>query len=498
MKTKSRQIIEIKDASFIYDGETKPVWEHLNCCFKKNCVNLILGPSGCGKSTLLCLLDGLIPGAIEGKFTGEVLFDGETSPSGDKRTGMVFQDPESQFCTFTVEDEIAFGLENRAVPREEIFARIDEALATAGIPELRDRQLSQLSGGQKQKVAIASILAVKPEVLLLDEPTANLDAEGRKAVFTLLRKLARQDGLTLILIEHNTDKLLNEAEYIVVLDEEGIVRLQGEAGKVISELHENPEFQTLAASVLDSAIAPSEKKHEPSSGEPVLSLKGVGFAYPNDRKVLDSVNLEIRRGDFAAIIGSNGAGKSTLLNVIFKVLSASYGEIRINGKNQKKLKKRELYREFGLVFQNPELQFVTGSVWDELMFSLKKSKLPQKEKDIHVTDILTRFTLLEYKDRNPFLLSQGQKRRLSVATMLLTGQSVLFLDEPTYGQDFENRKELMQLLEKLNSEGLTVVMVTHDIPLVRGYANRVFVLEGGRITYDGTPDGITDYLVGEG
>ncbi|MBP8640852.1 MAG: energy-coupling factor ABC transporter ATP-binding protein [Oscillospiraceae bacterium] len=492
MKNES-QLIEIKDASFVYDGETMPVWKHLSCCFKKNCVNLILGPSGCGKSTLLCLLDGLIPDAVEGKFEGEVLYYGKASPSGNKRTGMVFQDPESQFCTFTVEDEIAFGLENRAVPREAISARIDEALAAVGIPELRDRQLNQLSGGQKQKVAIASILAVRPEVLLMDEPTANLDAKGRKSILNLLKKLAKQDRLTLILVEHNTDELFTEVEHIVVLDEKGAVRLQGETEKVLSELRENQKFEALAASVMDNGLVPLFKKSEPSSNRPVLSLKDVGFSYPDGGKVLDGIDMEINRGDFAAIVGFNGAGKSTLLNVIFKVLHAKYGEIRINGKNQKTLKKRELYQECGLVFQNPELQFVTGSVWDELMFSLKKAKLPQADKDSRVSDILARFSLLEYRDRSPFLLSQGQKRRLSVATMLLTGQNVLFLDEPTFGQDFENRKELMQLLCELNSEGLTIVMVTHDMSLVRGYANRVFVLDNGKIIYDGTPDGMGDY-----
>lgn len=554
-------IIQLKNVSFAYSGEPAPVWQGLNCFFRKNEINLILGPSGCGKSTLLYLLNGLIPHSFEGDADGEVLFQGENVLEKKPmemapHIGMVFQDPETQFCTFTVEDELAFGLENMETPAERIDKAISRALAMVGMEDFRKRLLSELSGGQKQKIAIASVLVMEADILVFDEPTANLDAESQEDIFRLIRRLVDEYGKTVIMVEHNLDGLMEMAGNILVLDEYGKIRLSGCAREVITRLvydeacsdlnvflpetllvmrewlaacRQNPlavsyceeqlqkpadmekhfyrpEPDALAGLLLKfpHRDRPDTMSHEADDREEILSIKNLTYRYPAPGKrrrkrrenesaapcVLKGVSLSVRKGDFIAVLGPNGVGKSTLLNVIFRVFEDYSGSITVEGRELSAIPKQELYRKFGLVFQNPEWQFVTNEVYDELMFSLKKSDLSEEEKKAKADEMLARFHLTELKNQSPFLLSQGQKRRLSVAAMLLTGQKVLFLDEPTYGQDYENQAELMELMRQLNREGVTIIVVTHDMSLVAEYAKKVFLLADGRTVCEETPEGL--------
>ena len=393
--------------------------------------------------------------------------------------GMVMQNPESQFCTFTVEEELAFGMENMQVPLDKMRERIQEVLAYVGMEGYEERDLNQLSGGQKQKVAIAAILVMQPEILLLDEPTANLDPQSRAEIFELLIRLAREDGKTIILVEHNLEEIAEEVDYLYTMTPQG----------EMSAHHDSEEIRKILVCAEKEALrAIRTKEVKEANREVILEMQDVAFSYPDGGKILDGVNFQIKERDFLAILGENGAGKSTMLNLIFQIYRQTKGRILLRGKPVESYRRKELYRRIGLVFQNPENQFVTNTVMDEMMFSLKKEKISQEEKEARVKEMLQRFHLENDVEKSPFVLSQGQKRRLSVATMLLTGQKMLFLDEPTYGQDFENRHELMRDMQKLNENGVTVIMITHDMTLVKEYADRVVVLKDGRIDRDETTE----------
>ncbi len=544
----SDSYLELQDITFVYNEESIPVWQNLFCSFLPNTVNLLLGPSGCGKSSLLYLISGLIPHSLEGRLTGNIILKGESISGSEprelaSRIGLVFQDPDTQFCTFLVEDELAFGLENLCVPREMMDERIDRALTITGLSGLRKRKVTSLSGGQKQKLAIACALIMDAELLLLDEPTSMLDAAGRKEIVELLHRLVTQHGKTIILIEHNLDEVLPYASHAVVLDRGGKLALQGSAHDVFTRLTFDPTYAKLAVclpepllilrdwlNAKDDAARKAfraeqlQKRQDgvyavpyralaqllkqsphtsvcsiaapplplPPTHPPLIEAHHVAFRYGEKRgtsgaPVLHGVDFSIAKGEFVAIAGPNGAGKTTLLNLLFRVLKLSEGSVSIAGQPLNALKTQMLYQQMGLLFQNPEWQFVTNCVADELAFSLKKSGMRDDEKLQAINRILKQFHLEKHHDKSPFLLSQGEKRRLSVACMLLTGQKTLFLDEPTFGQDLETSHELMQLLQSLRAEGVTIVIVTHDVSLVCRYTDRVLLLCDGSIAFDGPP-----------
>lgn len=501
--------VELRQVSFVFEGEKEPVWHDISCEFRRGAVNVIAGPSGCGKSTLLQMICGVIPFVNTGECSGSVIVNGADVTDVDPKDrcstiGYVMQDPDSQFCTFTVEDEIAFGLENFGTPPEEIGEHITAALDMVGLPGIEKRFLNDLSGGQKQKVALASILAMAPEILLLDEPTANLDPESRRDILRLLVQMAHLKGMTIIMVEHNLEEIVGGVDHLVVMDQNSRIADSGCPDDVLRRLKsgENKDLVQLLPPALwrEGSVRSVWGQEEKKATEGLISFEKITFAYPlNDGKrkidygkpVLKDLDLTINRGDFLVIAGENGAGKSTLLNLLFLSCKPQSGRILMKGRDINTIKKTELFSKMGLVFQNPELQFVTNQVDRELLYSLKKSDLSDEEKKDRVDAMLRRFHLERFAERSPFILSQGQKRRLSVATMLLTDQEILFLDEPTYGQDYENRQELMRSMVKLNRQGVTIVAITHDISLIREFGRRVVFLDEGRIVMDGD---VSDYL----
>lgn len=483
-------ILEIKDVTYIYDGETLPVWEHLSCRFYKGMVHAINGPSGCGKSSILYLLDGLIPHMYEGTLEGSIRLFGEDITHMRprlrcRRIGFVMQNPESQFCTFTVEEELAFGMENLGLDPGEIKTRIEKVLDYVGLNGFEEVDLNHLSGGQKQKIAIASVLAMEPEILLLDEPTANLDVKSRQEIFSLIGMIAKERTTTIIIVEHNIEELLSKVDMLYILGRQGDMIA---AGKTEDTKH----LLLRDRPVKPVGLEEGRKKYEEK--ETVLQISNLHFAYPvtgsktaqesSSNHILKGLNLEIRKQEFLAILGDNGVGKSTLLKLIFRILKQDEGNIRLYGKPLESCRSQEIYRQMGLVFQNPESQFITNTVFDELMFSLKRVKCITEEKERRVMEMLLQFDLQKEAEKSPFILSQGQKRRLSVASMLLTEQQILFLDEPTYGQDFENRHELMQDMWQLIRKGITIAMITHDLSLVEQYATRVLEIKDGKTAAD--------------
>ena len=543
--------LELEDVSFVYNEEKTPVWQGLSCGFEQNTINLLLGPSGSGKSSLLYLIDGLIPNSLEGALSGEIRLNGEPILGREprelaRRIGLVFQDPDTQFCAFYAEDELAFGMENLCVPPEEMDARIDRALSLVGLEAFRKRAVSTLSGGQKQKLAIASALVMDAELLLLDEPSALLDALSRAEIMELLHRLVREEGKTILLVEHNLDEVLPYVGHVVVLERGGRAVLDGSAHDVFSALAFDPAFAELPVCLPEPLTLlrgwlhdrPNEKKERfcreklavsksgafevpyreiaaliAACGEPapsrvfpkepderstapaVVEARALAFRYPSRRgeseppaEVLSGVDFLVREGEWVAIAGANGAGKTTLLQILFRVLGGYSGDVFADGTALQEIPRHALYKRMGLLFQNPEWQFVTNRVEDELLFSLRQSSLSEREKLERVASLLVQFHLEPYRERSPYLLSQGEKRRLSVACMLLTGQRVLFFDEPTYGQDSETARELLTFLESLRASGVTIVTVTHDMGLVCQYAGRVLLLSEGKIVYDGKPE----------
>lgn len=472
IKNEESTILEIEDGSFWYDGEVLPVWEHLFAKFYPGKIHGIIGPSGCGKSSVLCFINGLIPFLIEGQAQGKVWFKGqdisnERPVNRCKQIGYVMQHPESQFCTFTVEEELAFGMENLGYPKDVMIQKIKEVLELVGMSGFEHTDLNHLSGGQKQKIAIASILVMDPEVLLLDEPTANLDPKSRKEIFDLIVQLSKECGKTILLVEHHIHEIIQSVDVLYEMDRSGnLERVSNEA--------QPPKIRTI----------PKRTDNLQPSEDLILDVKNISFCYDkkgNGKKILNDLSLSIPKGDFLAIIGENGAGKSTLMKVLFQICKEDGGQICFHQKPIGQYRKRNLYQRMGLVFQNPESQFVKNTVYEEMAFSLKKSHLTKEEAHNKIMSMLKRFHLEDFTERSPFVLSLGQKRRLSVAIMLLTNQEILFLDEPTYGQDFENRMELMSDLQKLNDQGITIVMITHDMSIVEAYAKRVALLEQGTI-----------------
>lgn len=534
MNNKQLPCIELNHVTFTYAEETQPVLNNLSLSLYENCINVILGDSGCGKSTLLSLLSGLIPEFYEGTVQGTMEYHGINLlelplAQRSRYFGFLFQNPESQFCTFTVEDELAFSLENLGVPPQQMDKTIHHALQLVGMADACSKRLDQLSGGEKQKIALASVLVCDPPILLLDEPTANLDAASRAEIFALLQTLVSVHPKTIVIIEHNVHHLLPIAQHLVLLHPNGTLALQGSRDTVLRHLLYDPAFSHLSPqlsqahqivkhwlnrfSTLARVKAYCQRKlngegtafcaeeflnlwkqcsprlphsiasSSTSGGEWELRANNLGYHYPQtpEHPLFQGTDFSIQQGDFVALLGANGTGKSTLLKLLFQALGPYQGSLCLQGKEISQWNTRLLYRQMGLVFQNPEHQFVCTTVQQELMYSLRNSPLSQQEKEQTVQQYLKRFSLLEHAHKNPFSLSQGQKRRLSVAAMLITGQQILFLDEPDYGQDYTNQCNLMQELQQLHRQGITLVMITHNMSLVADYANKILVLSNQHI-----------------
>ncbi len=533
-----KSVISSENFCFKYTGRKLAALTNINIEISKGETILLLGPSGSGKSTLALSFNGLIPQKISGKVNGRMCISGmNTQDRGieflTQEVGILFQDPEAQFVTMTVEHEIAFGLENLCILPEEMDMRIEESLNEVGMLDYRYSELDKLSGGEKQRVAIACLLAMRPKILVFDEPTANLDPVGTRQVFNTISKLKKSNNYTIIIVEHKLDGLIDLIDRLVVLAPNGTILADNSPYFVfnnkIEELLENgvwlpqsvrllyhikklginissipvtvSEAEILLAkevlpSINENAFSlPSLNKDEttlPTSEQAITSktnvieVRNLSFGYKSS-DVLNNIQLNISQGDFLAIVGANGAGKTTLVQLFVSILQAKQNEIFIRGKDISEIPTKDLIRDIGFVFQNPEHQFITDSVENEVKYGLELIGNPENEVDDITNDLLSKFGLLKLAKANPFTLSHGEKRRLSVATMLAVGQKILILDEPTFGKDEKNALSLMQVLQHLNDEGCTVIMVTHDMTLVAEYAKRVAVMANGQISFFGTP-----------
>lgn len=485
---------------------------------------LILGPSGSGKSIFGLCLNGIIPSMIPAHYTGSLLVDdleaGQTPVSTmSTRVGIVFQDPDAQLVTMHVEDEIVFGPENLRLSRSEIAHNLEHALHLVGMQDFRHAHTFALSGGQKQRVAIGSVLAMRPSVLVLDEPTSNLDPEGTRAVFEILARLRREKQTTIIAIEHKVDELIEHVDRLVVFDR-GHIIANGPPREVLA-LHGEmlaergvgiPQIAELALSArrkglclrnedLPITVSEMQKKWpiEPllrpaknvpanaTSKETIVRFENVAFDYPNRSAILRNMDLSISRGELVALVGRNGAGKSTLTKLVVGLLEATHGRVLLEGKDVLRLRAEHLSEKVGYVFQYPDTQLMTDTVFDEVAFSLRIRKLPEAVIAAKVAQVLEEVELVHLESRHPLTLSMGEKRRLSVATVLVLDPQMLILDEPTMGMDSGHISSIMTICEKLVSKGRAVLMVTHDMRVVAQWATRVIALAEGQILLDGAP-----------
>ncbi|WP_448810262.1 ABC transporter ATP-binding protein [Agromyces bauzanensis] len=436
---------------------------------------LLLGASGSGKSTLLHGLAGVLGGDDEGEAEGRLLIDDRPAAASRGRAGLVLQDPDAQLVMARVGDDVAFGLENLGVPRDEIWARVDEALRAVGLDLPLDHSTAALSGGQRQRLALAGVLAMRPGLILLDEPTANLDPAGVLEVRDAVARVADESGATLVIIEHRVSVWLPVVDRVVVLAG-GELLADGAPAEVLDA--RAPELR--AAGVwLPSDVPWHAPAPRAGSRNPLLTAEALDVARVPGSPVLRGVDARIDGGGILAVTGPNGVGKSTLALALAGLLRPEGGrlvadpELAQGARGEPwRWRSRELLTRIGTVFQSPEHQFLTGSVRAELEVGPHALKLPAAARTARTEELLGSLRLDHLAGANPFTLSGGEKRRLSVATALATRPRLLVLDEPTFGQDANTWRELARLIVGLRDEGVGVVAVTHDETFVEAIADR--------------------------
>ena len=519
-------MIQIQELTFKYTGSKHNALENITLEIEKGGFVGIIGESGAGKTTLCNCINGLIPHHYTGDFYGSVKVDGEDTFDVDAgklalKVGSVFQDIESQLTGYFVEDEILFGLENFGIPADQIENRIASALETLGISELRHREISTLSGGQKQKVVFAAILALEPQILVLDEPTGELDPASSVQIFALLKKLNEEKGITIVIAEQKIMLLCEFVKKLIVL-EKGTCVHYGEIRSTLTHQKEMeeagincPRVLTLtgkmekenllpvdctgegriclnaneAAQIVKKAIgtkalhtAVAESVEAQESSDTVLSFQNVRFSN-NETANVKNLNVNIHKGDFTAIIGSNGAGKSTFSKLCNGLLKPSAGDVLVLDKNTKKEKVSNLAKHIGFLFQNPDRQICCGTVREEIAFSLRNNKVPEAEIKTRVENTIKEFGF--NPDTEPFNMSRGQRQRLCLACLIALNPEILILDEPTTGLDYRECMEVMDKIRQLNENGTTVIMVCHDMEVVLDFAKKIIVMNRGEILGEG-------------
>ncbi|MGH8011637.1 MAG: ABC transporter ATP-binding protein [Candidatus Binataceae bacterium] len=519
----------IEQVTFRYADGERPALDRVNLTLRRGEMIGIMGASGAGKSTLAKCLNRIVPGFEGGDFSGLVRIGGAALTDARvcdlaSRVGMVFQDFESQLFSTNAAHEVAFAMEQLAMPREQIAARIGPSLAAVGLTGFEERDPASLSGGEKQRLAIAAVLALSPLIMVLDEPTTDLDPEGRAEVFALIRSM-RAKGVSLLVIEHEAEEL-RRCDRIIVM-RAGKIVAQGTPAQILTRLElleqcgvHAPDLNRVLAGVGISAHADSvdqaerlireafpslpppgvsdtsdpavpEAKERENRDLPLVEVRDVCFAYPHRSRTLMSVNLTVSRGDFLAIVGQNGSGKTTLAKQIVGLLTPNEGQILLSGRDRASLHAAEIAREAGYVFQNPDHQIFAATVEDEVAFGPRNFGLDKAEIERRCEQVLNAVNLTGLAKRDPFLLGKGERQRLAVASVMALRPRLLILDEPTTGLDYREQRRMMELVAQLNRDGIAIIIITHTPWLVAAYARRVVLMRHGRVLFDG---GVRDFM----
>ncbi len=455
---------------------------------------LVAGSSGCGKTTLIRCINGLIPRSYRGELSGRILLHGQEI-SGmplsriSQIVGTVLQDPERQILGAHVFTEVAFGLENLALPREEIRQRVEETLEYLGIAHLRDRQTFNLSGGEKQKVALAGVLAMRPSILLLDEPLASLDPASAQEALLLFRRLA-DEGVSILLVEHRVEDALTIRPDRVIFMQEGRAVYCGPADGLTEEVDYH-QVKLPAPLVIRRAAADPPPTFAPAihrnGGEPLVAFEDVTFYYEEGGpEVIHGVNLTIRRGDIVALLGPNGAGKTTLVKHAIGLLKPRRGHVRVEGRDTREMSVAQIARTLGYVFQSPSHMLFAPTVREELAFGPKNLGFDSESIVAGVESAVEMLNLKGLEEYPPLALSFGQQKRVSIAAILAMRSKILVMDEPTAGQDYWNYRAFMESILQVSSFA-AVLFITHDLDLAICYANRVVLMHEGQVAADGPP-----------
>ncbi|MEW6457175.1 MAG: energy-coupling factor transporter ATPase [Acidobacteriota bacterium] len=514
----SVKILEIKNLGFRYRKSNLEALSEINLEISGGEFVAIMGMSGAGKSTLLMTFNGIIPHFIKGDFRGEVVSFGKntlTHKSRDyfKEIGLVFQDFESQIFSSAVELEVAFGLENINLEKLEMVRRVDETLDFIGLTHLKNRNPFFLSGGEKQRLAIAAVLAMKPKLLAFDEPTTDLDPEARGRIYSLYKEL-KSLKRSFITVEHDADKVKNADRLVVlkggrilkdgppesILKEIKFLKENGIQPLEITELFSELGYKELPLNLSDAvsivkrdrwkfdqeSIREIVSKGRKSGGKTIFKLDGVNFSY-GEKKVLENINLEVKEGEFLSIVGPNGSGKTTLAKILAGIFKPQKGNLYINGIDVKKMEPVSMSRLIGFGFQNPDHQIFKEKVEDEIDFTLSLLRKDILNKSEMIDEALNAVNLLEKRKEDPFSLTKGERQRLAVASILAAKKEIIILDEPITGLDWNETREMMKLIKKLNEEGKTILIITHSVDIAIRYSSRILILKDGKIIADGIP-----------
>jgi energy-coupling factor transport system ATP-binding protein len=531
-------LIEVRGVTYTHWNQTQPTLKNVSLEIEPGTLNFLVGPGGSGKSTLCDLFNGVVPHLHGGKMEGDVFVAGVNTREAEVKdlaltVGRVFQDPEVMFAMLYVDDEIAFGPENLRMEAGKIQEVVSTLLEKTDLAERKDNLVWNLSGGQVQKLGLATVLAMGPKMIVMDEPTSNLDPGTTHSVHELVLEL-RDQGITVLLVTRELDEFLAEADQLLVM-EAGRILASGTPQQVLADygqymveslgiwLPETSEIgielaqlgllnnsltpitvqETTAALEAAGLFKPNARlvqsvsrisTETQSTHHPVLiSARDLNFSYPGGVQALKGVSLDVHAGEWLMILGRNGAGKSTLSRLLVGMEKPQQGSLTLFGKDAQQWSVPELANHIALVFQNPEHQFLTDTVGHELEYSLlAKGISDPQEMGSRRDAMLQQLGLASETEIHPLALSAGLKRRLGVATMLVGQPDLLLVDEPTYGQDKAMTHTLMALMQQIRAQGVSVVMITHDMRLVQEYAERVVVMSDGLMLYDGPASDLFD------
>ncbi len=509
-------MITISDLSFTYPGAERPALQAVTLEVTDRALCLVLGPSGSGKSTLLRCINGLVPHFSGGSLSGTIRVNGLdpvrlTPREMSHAVGFVFQDPEAQFVVDRVEDEIAFSLENAALPQAEMENRVEGALDLLELTHLRSRRLETLSGGEIQRVAIAAALALKPEVLVLDEPTSQLDPHSAEEVLEGLVQLNKQLGLTILLAEHRLERVLPFADKIIYLSQEQPGALIGDPHQILGQVELNPPMIILGKLLgwdplpltVDAAQVYAQKSSSkmafrapaPVSGYPPKgNPTPAAFIHALDVQVnygsftaLRGVDLDLYPGKITVLMGPNGAGKSTLVRALVGLAPLQKGTIQVDGKDIAGRTVAEICQQVGYLPQDPNALLFAEHVMDELLITLRNHHLDPSAISVPTEHLLEVLGLADKAECYPRDLSTGERQRVALGAILVTHPGALLLDEPTRGLDYAAKQALLKLLHTWRDEGMAILLVTHDVELAAQAADQVVLLENGLVSASGDP-----------
>jgi len=476
--------IRARDLGFRHAGAARAALADLSFEVQPGQTLLIVGPSGSGKTTLGLAIAGLVPRDVDGAFAGSLEIDGTESRAWEPaalaaRVGMVFQDPESQLVMDRVEDDVAFGLENRGWLRGRMLARVPETLREVGLEEYGRRRTVRLSGGEQQRVALAGVLAALPGILVLDEPTANLDPDGSAAIFRQLASIREEGRTTIVLVEHKVDFAWPLADLVLALGADGRPIDFGRPEEVLVRSGVRMRREGIWLPERHPRPGPPDIPSEP--GGPVLvEAHGLRFGYDPQQPILRDIELVARRAERIALVGPNGSGKSTLGRLLVGLLRPDHGAVLLGADEPWRLPAPELARRTGYVFQDPESQFLATTVEDEVMLGLRPDERAS------AGELMDRLglPLARFGDRSPYRLSGGEARRLSLACVLVRWPQLLVLDEPTFGQDRHGHEALVEIIRERLDTGICLFTATHDRRFVDEVADRIIELGAGWIVDD--------------